>query len=176
MNRKENVASKFVKKSFQESVDALTKQIRRFEKRIVALVQSDDEWKRQKAEIVQKPRRGLDRARVRNPDRRGPRVGEAESTKKSPHWSDLAPFNRDSGEFRGRRAIRGGRSSVRCSLYMATLSRTTLQPSHQSLRIALKALGKKPKVIITACMRKLLVILNTMVKNNTHWNPAISTT
>ncbi len=62
MNRKENVASKFVKKSLQESVDALNKQIRRFEKRIAALVQSDDEWK-QKAEIVQ-ARRGLDRARV----------------------------------------------------------------------------------------------------------------
>ena len=62
MNRKENVASKFVKKSLQESVDALTKRIRRFEKRITALVQSDDEWK-QKAEIVQS-RRGLDRARV----------------------------------------------------------------------------------------------------------------
>jgi transposase len=52
MNRKENVASKFVKKSLQESVDALNKQIRRFEKRIAALVQSDDEWK-QKLEIVQ---------------------------------------------------------------------------------------------------------------------------
>ena len=52
MNRKENVASKLVKKSLQESVDALNKQIRRFEKRIAALVQSDDEWK-QKAEIVQ---------------------------------------------------------------------------------------------------------------------------
>ena len=62
MNRKEHVGSKFVKKSLQESVDALNKQIRRFEKRIAALVQSDDDWK-QKLEIVQSGR-GLDRARV----------------------------------------------------------------------------------------------------------------
>ena len=78
MNRKENVASKFVKKSLQESVDAITKQIRRFEKRIAALVQSDDEWK-QKAEIVQ--RCGDWTGHECHPDRRGPRVGAAESTK-----------------------------------------------------------------------------------------------
>ena len=88
----------------------------------------------------------------------------------------LAPFNRDSGEFRGREAICGGRSSVHCSLYMATLGHRRSNPVIRAFSDRLKALGEKPKVIIIACMRKLLVILNTMVKNKTHWNPAISTT
>ncbi len=83
----------------------------------------------------------------------------------------LAPFNCDSGEFRGRRAIRGGRASVRRSLYMAALSARRFNPVIKAFADRLAALGKKPKVIITACMRKLLVILNTMVKNKTHWNP-----
>ena len=173
MNRKENVASKFVKKSLQESVDALTKQIRRFEKRIAALVQSDDEWK-QKAEIVQSAP-GIGPGTSATLIAEVPELGKL-SRRKISALVGLAPFNRDSGEFRGRRAIRGGRSSVRCSLYMATLSARRSNPVIRAFSDRLKALGKKPKVIITACMRKLLVILNTMVKNNTHWNPAISTT
>jgi len=88
----------------------------------------------------------------------------------------LAPFNCDSGQFRGRRSIRGGRTSVRCSLYMATLAARRFNPIIKAFADRLTALGKKPKVIITACMRKLLVILNTMVKHKTHWNPALSTT
>ena len=173
MNRKENVASKFVKKSLQESVDALNKQIRRFEKRIAALVQSDDEWK-QKLEIVQSTP-GVGPGTGATLIAEVPELGQL-SRRKISALIGLAPFNRDSGEFRGRRAIRGGRSSVRCCLYMATLSARRSNPIIRAFSDRLKALGKKPKVIITACMRKLLVILNTMVKNKTHWNPAISTT
>jgi transposase len=173
MNRKENVASKFVRKSLQESVDALNKQIRRFEKRIAALVQSDDDWK-QKVEIVQSAP-GIGPGTSATLIAEVPELGQL-SRRKISALVGLAPFNRDSGEFRGRRAIRGGRSSVRCSLYMATLSARRSNPVIRAFSDRLKALGKKPKVIIIACMRKLLVILNTMVKNKTHWNPAISTT
>jgi transposase len=173
MNRKENVASKFVRTSLQESVDALNKQIRRFETRIAALVQSDDEWK-QKLEIVQStPGIGPTTSATLIAD--VPELGQLNRRKISA-LVGLAPFNCDSGEFRGRRAIRGGRASVRCSLYMAALSARRFNPVIKAFADRLTALGKKPKVIITACMRKLLVILNTMVKNKTHWNPAISTT
>jgi transposase len=173
MNRKENVISKFVRKSLQESVDALNKQIQRFEKRIAALVQSDDEWK-QKLEIVQStPGIGPNTSATLIAD--VPELGQLNRRKISA-LVGLAPFNCDSGEFRGRRAIRGGRASVRCSLYMAALSARRFNPVIKAFADRLAALGKKPKVIITACMRKLLVILNTMVKNKTHWNPEISTT
>src|SRR3984885_10035433 len=172
MNRKENVASKFVKKSLQESVDALTKQIRRFEERIAALVQSDDEWK-QKAEIVQSAP-GIGPGTSATLIAEVPELGKL-SRRKIPALVGLAPFNRDSGEFRGRRAIRGGRTAVR-TLYMATLNARRFNPVIKAFADRLASLGKKPKVIITACMRKLLVILNTMVKNRSHWNPAISAT
>ncbi len=89
MNRKEHVASKFVKKSLQESVDALNKQIRRFEKRIAALVQSDDEWK-QKLEIVQSTP-GVGPGPGATLIAEVPGAGAARVDEKSPHWSAWPP-------------------------------------------------------------------------------------
>lgn len=84
----------------------------------------------------------------------------------------LAPFNHDSGKKRGKRRIFGGRTSVRSVLYMATLSATRHNPVIKSFYHHLLARGKATKVALTACMRKLLVILNTMLKNGQTWNPA----
>ena len=81
-------------------------------------------------------------------------------------------MNHDSGQFRGQRRIKGGRASLRASLYMAALVGTRHNPVLKEFYLRLKAQGKKSKVALTACMRKLLVILNTMVKNNTHWKLA----
>ena len=81
----------------------------------------------------------------------------------------LAPFNRDSGAFRGRRTIWGGRAHVRAVLYMAALSATKYNPVIRTFYQRLLEKGKRKKVALTACMRKLLTILNTMVKNETHW-------
>ena len=86
----------------------------------------------------------------------------------------LAPYNRDSGKKRGKRRIFGGRTSVRCVLYMATLSATRHNPVIKAFYQRLLAKGKLKKVALTACMRKLLVIVNTMLKNGQAWNPAIS--
>lgn len=83
----------------------------------------------------------------------------------------LAPFNRDSGAYRGRRSIWGGRAEVRSMLYMATLSATRFNPVIREFYVRLKDNGKKPKVALTACMRKLLTILNAMMKNGTAWQP-----
>ena len=86
----------------------------------------------------------------------------------------LAPFNHDSGKYRGKRRIFGGRTSVRCVLYMATLSAIRHNPVIKAFYQRLLDKGKLKKVAITACMRKLLVILNTMIKNNQDWNPSTS--
>lgn len=86
----------------------------------------------------------------------------------------LAPFNHDSGKRRGKRRIFGGRTSVRCVLYMATLSAIRHNPVIKSFYDRLLATGKLKKVALTACMRKLLVILNTMVKSGQDWDPPIS--
>jgi transposase len=82
----------------------------------------------------------------------------------------VAPLNRDSGKFRGSRIVWGGRAQVRSALYMATLSASQCNPGIKLFYQRLIKKGKKPKVALTACMRKLLTILNPMVKNNTVWN------
>jgi transposase len=77
----------------------------------------------------------------------------------------LAPFNRDSGAFRGTRSIRGGRFEVRIALYMAALSATRCNPILKAVYQRLRAAGKAHKVALTAVMRKLLVYLNSLLKS-----------
>ena len=85
----------------------------------------------------------------------------------------VAPFNRDSGNLRGKRKVWGGRSQVRAALYMAALVATRYNPALRAFSQRLCAAGKPKKVAITACMRKLLTILNVMVRDNCHWNPIV---
>lgn len=81
----------------------------------------------------------------------------------------VAPFNRDSGNMRGSRSIWGGRAHVRCALYMAALSASRTNPVIRSFYDRLIKAGKPPKVALTACMRKLLVIMNSMIRYSTSW-------
>lgn len=81
----------------------------------------------------------------------------------------LAPLNRDSGKFRGSRHIGGGRSRARAVLYMATLVATRYNPVVKLWYLRLLAAGKPKKVALIACMRKLLVVLNAMLRTNTRW-------
>ena len=85
----------------------------------------------------------------------------------------VAPFNRDSGTSRGTRAVKAGRTHVRCTLYMAALSAQRSNPLIKTFAQRLKQQGKTGKVVLVACIRKLLVILNTMVKNNTPWKQPV---
>jgi transposase len=86
----------------------------------------------------------------------------------------LAPFNHDSGRKRGRRMIRGGRPSIRRVLYMATIAATRFNPVIRSMYERLLAKGKLKKVAIVACMRKLLTILNAILRDQTSWQPVFS--
>ena len=86
----------------------------------------------------------------------------------------LAPFNRDSGLLRGKRKVWGGRARVRAALYMATLVATRYNPVIKAFYHRLLEAGKVKKVALTACMRKLLTILNAMLKHNRPWNPELA--
>lgn len=81
----------------------------------------------------------------------------------------VAPLNRDSGTLRGRRCVWGGRAPLRSVLYMATLAATRHNPVIGTLYRRLCAAGKPKKVALVACMRKLLTILNAMLRNKTAW-------
>ena len=83
----------------------------------------------------------------------------------------VAPFNRDSGALRGKRTVWGGRSQVRAALYMATWWPPATIRSCGPFISACATPANLKKVALTACMRKLLTILNVMVKHNRHWNP-----
>ena len=81
----------------------------------------------------------------------------------------VAPLNRDSGTRRGRRMVWGGRAAVRAVLYMGTLVAVRHNPVLRAFYQRLRAVGKLPKVALTACMRKLLTILNAMIRSRTPW-------
>ena len=83
----------------------------------------------------------------------------------------VAPLNRDSGVLRGRRQVFGGRRTVRTVLYMAVLSAVRSDPVLRAFHDQLRERGKPPKVALTACMRRLLTILNAMVRDNKVWGP-----
>ncbi len=83
----------------------------------------------------------------------------------------VAPFKRDSGTLRGKRKVWGGRGQVRAALYMAALVATRYNPVLRDFYQRLCAAGKPKKVALTACMRKLLTILNVMVRDCKEWNP-----
>ncbi len=91
------------------------------------------------------------------------------ATGRSPRWSEWLPFNRDSGTMRGKRTVWGGRARVRASLYMGALTASRCNPVIREFYQRLLAAGKPKKVALTACMRKLLVTLNSILRHRSPW-------
>ena len=86
----------------------------------------------------------------------------------------IAPLNRDSGTLRGRRAVWGGRATVRATLYMAALVASRRNAVMRAFYQRLRNAGKAPKLALVACMRKLLTILNAMIKHRTYWSQVVT--
>ena len=86
----------------------------------------------------------------------------------------IAPLNCDSGKMRGKRSIWGGRAQVRSALYMATLSAVRFDKTLKAFYERLRAAGKPAKVALVACMRKMLTIINAVIKSGTPWQPSYS--
>jgi transposase len=165
-NRLESLRLKLVRQSVKQVLKVLQEQITAIEKEIASLLKSDDDWNDKAQLLLSVP--GVGQTTVASLLADLPELGRL-NRQEIAALAGLAPFNRDSGRYKGKRSIWGGRKTVRGALYMATL--TAMRCNHVIKPFAkrLEAEGKPFKVVITACMRKLLVILNTMVKNNTHW-------
>lgn len=99
-----------------------------------------------------------------------PELGQV-SAKEIAALVGVAPFNHDSGRLRGKRAIRGGRAAVRRGLYMAVQAAKRHNPVIRSFHARLVARGKAPRVATIACIRKLVVILNTLLREDRTWHP-----
>lgn len=163
------IASAVVKPSIQAHIDWLTHDLDELNQQLRQMIRENPEW------------HALDQLLQSVPG-----VGEAVSLTLIAELEELgqanrheiaalvgvAPLNRDSGRQQGTREVWGGRADVRAALYMATLVAIRYNPVIKAFYERLIGAGKRTKVALIACMRKLLVILNTMVKNNKHWQPA----
>jgi transposase len=98
-----------------------------------------------------------------------PELGNLEGKQAASH-AGLAPITRESGRWRGRSRIQGGRASLRCGLYMPALVALRVNPDLRRKYEALKEAGKPSKVAIAAIMRKLIVLANALVRDNRTWS------
>jgi len=167
-NRLPKAQHAMVRKSLQKSIRALEQQIMDLDKLIRQNIESDDGLKR-KDQIVQSVKG----------------VGPGTSAMLLSHLPELgilnrqeiaalvgvAPWDVQSGKWAGKSRIWGGRAEVRTMLYMAALAAIRFNPAIRAFYQRLMAQGKLFKVAITACMRKLLIILNTLVRNDCLWSP-----
>jgi transposase len=169
-NRLEATATKIVRKNVRHLLELLDKQIRQLEDAIGQLVESEPQLAAKAAILETAP--GVGPVTASNLLVDLPELGRLDRQQIAA-LVGVAPFNRDSGKFHGRRAIWGGRAAVRSVLYMAALTARRSNPIIRAFAQRLEAAGKPFKVVLTACMRKLLVILNSMLKNNLPWNPKL---
>lgn len=153
-------------RSIKRHLTGLEKQIAELNAAIAKLIESDDECRRT-AEIVSSAP-GIGDTTAATLIAELPELGKLNRGEIA-SLVGLAPFNHDSGKYQGQRRIRGGRASVRTGLYMGTLAAIRFNPIIRAFAERLRAQSKPFKVRLIACMRKLLTILNTMVKNNETW-------
>jgi transposase len=170
-NRWDTTQAKAARKSIQAVINTLQAEIRGIDKLIEALLESDDDWQNKIHLIQSVPGLGSVTAATVVAD--VPEIGKLNRQQISA-LIGLAPFNRDSGAMKGKRAIGGGRKSVRCVLYMAAMAARRYNPVIKAFAARLAQHGKPFKVIITACMRKLLVILNSIVKSGRPWTTQLA--
>jgi transposase len=156
-----------LKDNVQTHIDWLTEQIEQLDEDIKRLSQTKADWRQQKA-ILQSTK-GIGPVVSIGLLTYLPELGKL-NRKEIAALAGLAPFNRDSGQYRGKRKIWGGRAAVRTLLYMATLVAIRHNPPLRTYYQHLIAKGKLAKVAIVACMRKLLTCLNAMVRDNQPWD------
>lgn len=161
-----SLAAKRVRKNLQAHITWLEKRVNDVDGELQGLIEASPVW-RAKDEILQSAK-GIGPVASMALLSQLPELGRLDR-KKISALAGIAPLNNDSGTYKGRRSIWGGRSTVRPPLYMATLAAIRCNPVIKAFHARLKAAGKKPKVAIVACMRKLLTILNAMIKSMTPW-------
>ena len=156
----------FIKRSHLRSLRMLDKEIAWVEKHLVSNVAEVEQWQATYHIVTSVPGIGDGVAYTLLGEL--PELGQL-THKQIAALTGLAPFNHDSGKLRGKRRIRGGRAPIRTVLYMAMLSAIQHNPVMKAFYTKLVGQGKHKKVAITACMRKMMVILNAMVRDQKEW-------
>jgi transposase len=165
-NRLGTAREKFVRASIQRVIGMLDKQIDELNKLIAEAIKSDDEFRQ--TDGILRSVKGVGPQTSAMLIARLPELGRM-NRQQVAALVGVAPYDRQSGDWRGGSHIWGGRFEVRSVLYMAALTAMRENPVIKAFAQRLSASGKAFKVVITACMRKLLVILNTMMRNKAKW-------
>jgi len=161
-------ASKIQKKSLAAHITWLDKRITDLDDDLTKRLRASDVWKTKDDLLRGIP--GIGAVTSLTMLAKCPELGQL-NRREIAALAGVAPLARDSGKHRGKRFIWGGRADVRAVLYMATISAIRFNSRIKPFAERLKQAGKPGKVIIVACMRKLLTIMNTILKNNTPWSP-----
>jgi transposase len=169
--RLEGLTHKAARASVGKVVRLLDQQREDLDREIAGLIESDDDWRGKRDLLASVPGVGRTTASLLIADL--PELGKL-NRRQIAALVGVAPVNRDSGTVRGRRAIFGGRAGVRTGLYMATVSAMRCNPLIRPFAERLTATGKAFKVVMVACMRKLVTILNVMARNNEHWRVPVA--
>ena len=165
-NRDQMIHHPKVRKSIQKMIKTLDIQINEIDQLIRDHIESDDDFQNKDRILQSVPGVGPQTSAMLIANL--PELGLL-NRQEIAALVGLAPWNRSSGKFDGKMHLWGGRKDVRSALYMAAFTACRFNPVIQQLAQRLKEKGKAYKVILTACMRKLLVILNTMIRNQTLW-------
>lgn len=158
---------KSVHKPIQSILKIIQKEADKIDKQLDKLIDSVAQW-RQKRDLLLSAK-GVGKVLTFTLISELPELGTL-NRKQIAALVDVAPMNRDSGNFQGKRYIRGGRQKVRTVLFVSMMSAIQCHPKLKPMYERLVAAGKPKKVALVACMRKQLTILNTMVKNGTYWD------
>jgi len=162
-NRLHRASSTQVKQSLQRMLNTIQQQIDQLDKQIKNSVQNSPIWREKDNLLRSVP--GISDKTAHTLLALLPELGKL-NRRQIASLVGVAPMNRDSGLYRGKRKIYGGRKSVRNALYMATVAAIRCNPLIKPFYDRLRQNGKEFKVALTACMRKLLVIINSMIKKN----------
>lgn len=166
-------AAEAVRQDLEEHIQQLQQRLEQLNHQIEQLSQQQAHWQAQRTLLLSVP--GIGPATCGVCLAELPELGKL-SDKKIARLVGVAPINRDSGKHKGQRCIEGGRAQVRAALYMATLVATRHNPVIRDFYQRLLARGKLKKVALTACLRKLLIILNAMLRSRCPWQPPTPST
>jgi transposase len=161
-NRAEHYLDKLCVRQARQLLRALEKQIQECDTAITELIAADETLQAKADRLDAIP--GVGAVTAATVLAELPELGRI-SDEAVAALAGVAPYNRDSGAATGVRHIAGGRTAVRCALYMATLSAVRHDAILKAFYLKLRAAGKKPKVALVACMRKLVVLMNRLLKN-----------
>jgi transposase len=167
-NRVEGVRDERTPASIRTVIRALGQQREDLDRRIAELIEGDDDWRGRHEILTSVPGVGDTTASLLVTEL--PELGRV-NREQLAALVGVAPVNRDSGAMRGTRACFGGRPHVRAALYMAIVSAIRFNPVIRAFAGRLTARGKPFKLVATACIHKLLTILNVMVRDGKTWNP-----